>query len=91
MYTAKRRDDFENSEVGAEVIELLQLMLHDDAYNTEPSYSANTELYPNNLIPFVDKHIDYLCNHAETNPHLYVSNLRLMTRVVGSSPRRQSV
>lgn len=83
--TLKRRNDFISSERGVEAIELLKTMVLDTSYNTEPSYSTNTELYPDNLMPFFDKHLEFLSNHSEINPLLYLSNLRLMTRIEVSS------
>lgn len=83
MYTLKRKNDFLQSEAGIEAYKLLKSMVLDDAYHTDASYSSNTELYPDNLIPFVEKHIDYLCAHSETNPSMYLSNLRLITRARG--------
>lgn len=58
----------------------LILMTQDSTYNTEPSYSANAVTYPNNLIPFVDKHMNYLQAHPATNPNMYLKNLQLMSR-----------
>jgi hypothetical protein len=80
MATYKKRPDFVTSEEGLEFIEGLRLLLADSAYNTEPGFSANTELYPDHSIPFVNKHIDYIRNHPTTDPRHYLANLRLMTR-----------
>lgn len=85
MHTVKRKNDFINTNEGTEIIELLKLMVLDDAYCTDPTYSANVEMYPDNLVPFIDKHITYLSNHAGTNPRLYISNLRLITRISSTS------
>lgn len=84
MATQKKVNFLETPE-GLEAARVLRLMVEDASYNTEPSYSANTGLYPDNLIPFMDKHMNYLCSHPATNPRLYLSNLRLMTRLSGSS------
>ncbi|HSX46712.1 MAG TPA: hypothetical protein VLF87_01845 [Patescibacteria group bacterium] len=81
MPAYKRKTDYFETEEGIEIIEMLSTMNTDKAYNTEPSYSSNTKLYPNNLIPFVEKHMDYLRNHPSTDPTHYISNLRLMTRL----------
>lgn len=59
----------------------LQHMAKDSTYNTKPSYSANIVQYPNNLIPFTDKHMNYLYMHPAIDPYHYIANLRLMTRV----------
>ena len=81
MSNYKNNTSFANSEEIAEVIESLEQMVQDDTYNTQSSFSANTEQYPDNLIPFVDKHVNYLMSHKGVNPQQYLSNLRLMTRL----------
>lgn len=81
MSIVRKRAAFLDSVEGAEIASSLKLMATDDRYNTEPSYSANTDVYPNNLIPFVDKHMAYLSTHPSTNPEHYLANLRLMTRI----------
>lgn len=85
----KRKNDFINSEVGIEAVSFLEMMILDDSYNTEPSYSADTESYPDNLMPFMDKHVNYLYSHPMIDPQLYLSNLRLMSRITGVSTRQQ--
>ncbi len=77
----KKKSDFFETEEGIEFEKTLVVMAKDSSYNTGPSYSANSELYPNNLIPFVNKHMDYLRNHPTTDPQHYLANLRLMTRI----------
>jgi hypothetical protein len=59
----------------------LKAMVASSAYYTEATYSTNSELYPDNLMPFVDKHMHYLRSHPTIDPERYLSNLRLMTRV----------
>lgn len=81
MSTTKKRTNFFDSEEGIEVELILRKMAVDDAYNTDSSYSANSILYPDNLIPFVDKHMNYLLTHPAIDPRHYISNLRLMTRL----------
>ncbi len=77
----KKRINFLESEEGLLAKELLQEMAEDKAYNTSPGYSANSDLYPSGVVPFVDKHMDYLSTHPNTEPQAYISNLRLMTRI----------
>lgn len=72
---------FLNSPQGLSAKDTLQQMFSNNNYNTLASYSANTTDYPDNLIPFVDKHIYYLCTHPTVNPDHYLANLRLMTRL----------
>ena len=81
MSTLKKRVRFFDSEEGIQIRRALELMENDNTYNTCSSYSANTVQYPDNLIPFVDKHVNYLNAHPALNPLQYVANLRLMTRV----------
>lgn len=81
MSSSIKKISFIDSDEGRATKKQLQNMLTDDAYMTAPSYSANTGLYPNNLIPFVDKHMEYLRSHPSTNPVHYLSNLRLISRL----------
>lgn len=80
MATLKKRVSFFDSEEGLKIEEMLRQMTQDAAFNTEASYSTNSARYPDNLIPFVDKHMNYLNAHPNTDPHQYIANLRLMTR-----------
>jgi hypothetical protein len=80
VYISNKKASFSTSEDGIRALDALTRMSEDAAYNTPDSYSANTELYPNNVIPFVDKHMAYLRDHANTDPRQYISNLRLMTK-----------
>lgn len=81
MSTQTKRKSFLDSAEGVRILEVLTKMSEDTIYNTEASYSANTDQYPNNLIPFVDKHMNYLYVHPSVNIEHYVSNLRMMTRL----------
>lgn len=81
MPTLTKRPNFNDSDEGRAVRRQLQSMVADGNYATRSSYSANTALYPDNIIPFVDKHMEYLRNHPATDPQHYLSNLRLITRV----------
>lgn len=64
-----------------ELERILRFMVADDRYITESSYSSNIALYPNHTISFVDRHIEYLHKHPTVDPHLYLANLKLMTRI----------
>ena len=81
MPTYKKKPNFFSSEEGLLAWQALEDMVGNDLYHTEPSYSANAMLYPDNLIPFIDKHMVYMRDHPNIDPQLYLSNLRLMTRV----------
>ena len=81
MPNVKKKPGFLESAEGIEIENTLRHMESDSAYMTESSYSANSDLYPDNLISFVEKHMNYLRTHPATDPQHYVSNLRLMTRL----------
>lgn len=80
MAVQKRGADYFETEAGREFTNALKEMAHDKAFNTDPSFSANSVAYPDKLIPFVNKHIEYLRTHPSVDPQHYLSNLRLMTR-----------
>ena len=81
MSAYQTRSHFVDSEEGKTIKQKLQFMTSDEGYNTQSSYSANSLRYPNNLIPFVDKHMNYLSVHPKLDARLYLANLQLMTRV----------
>jgi hypothetical protein len=81
MPTPTKRSNFFESELGMQIRLTLQQMVKDDKFNTGSGYSANSDLYPDNLIPFVDKHMNYLNSHPKLDSTKYLSNLRLMTRI----------
>ncbi|MFZ1324009.1 MAG: hypothetical protein WAQ57_02505 [Candidatus Saccharimonadales bacterium] len=81
MSTYKKKPNFLTSEEGVEAVKVLHAMVLDDSYRTEPSFSLDTEHYPDNLIPFIDKHMLYLRSHPNTEPRHYLSNLKMMTKI----------
>ena len=81
MPTIKKRADFYKSEEGEQVATELRTMVSDSIYMTTPTYSANTTLYPGNVVTFVEKHMKFLSEHQEVNITQYMSNLRLMSRI----------
>lgn len=80
MHMTKKHELFMNSDEGKEFVEALTKMAKDEIYHTGSTYSSNATLHPDNIISFVDKHIEYVLTHPGVNPIHYVSNLRLMTR-----------
>ncbi len=80
MAQLKRRVNFYDSQEGREAARLLSGLTGDQAYNTNSTYSVQKEKYPTGLIPFVDKHMQYLESHPAVNIDHYISNLRLMIR-----------
>lgn len=81
MTTYSKRPDFITSEKGVKAATVLNLMVLDSGYTTEPSFSLDSEKYTDNLMPFIDKHLAYLQNNPATNLEHYLSNLKLKTRV----------
>jgi hypothetical protein len=80
MASQKTRNGFPDTEEGIEVKQLLRQMTGNSTYNTSPSYSTDSARYPDNLIPFVDKHMNYLINHPALEPAKYLANIKLITR-----------
>lgn len=81
MAMTKSRTNFLESELGISIRETLRDMMGNTKYNTASSYSSDTEQYPDKLIPFDDKHMNYLTSHPRLDADMYISNLQLMTRV----------
>ncbi len=81
MAAPKTRKDFLMSEEGKVIKLKLQDMTIDNQYNTPPSYNSNAVLYPDNLISFVDKHMNYLISHPTLEAGQYIANVKLITRV----------
>lgn len=63
-----------------EVLVELNTMENDPGMVTKHAYSPNTELWPDNRIPFVEVHLAYLKSHKNVDPKNYLSNLRLMIK-----------
>jgi len=81
MSMIKQRRGFVGSEEEIAIRRILQSMTKDSTYNTAPTYHPDSIRYANNLIPFVDKHINYLNAHPRLDAGMYLSNLKLMTRL----------
>lgn len=62
------------------VREQLEQMVADTTMNTQPSYSADIETYPDKEMPFVDKHLNYLLSHPKIDSAQYLANLRMRIR-----------
>lgn len=82
MPRSKKQLEYLNSQEAYEIKQKLKKIALDDTYNTQPTFSADSNQYPDNLMPFVDKHMNYLLMHPSTNPEQYLSNLRLKTRML---------
>jgi hypothetical protein len=81
MASAKKKVNLYETEEGLLILEKLKRMALDMDFNTGSSYSSNVDKYPDSLIPFVDKHMNYLNAHPNIDPQQYIANLRLMSRV----------
>lgn len=81
MPGSKKRENLFTSEQGADIRRMLEEMMKDSCYNTAASYCANSEKYPDNQMPFIDKHLTYLNAHPAVDPTSYLANLKLMTKV----------
>jgi len=81
MAVLKSRTSFFETEAGKEIKMELQQMSESELYNTKSTYTANSLLYPDHLISFVDKHMNYIINHPALEPSTYVANIKLMTKV----------
>jgi hypothetical protein len=66
-----------------EITTILEDMVADPRMSTKAAYRANTILYPENSISFIDAHLQYLKQHPKLNPQHYLANLRLMIKVRG--------
>lgn len=81
MTTLKKRSNFLESEEAEQIREKLRYMAANSAYNTVSMYSSNSADYPDNQMPFIDKHMNYLNAHPNLDAQMYIANLQLMTRV----------
>lgn len=64
-----------------EILDALRLMEADPKCKTEAAYRANSDLWPDNRIPFSNNHLAYLKSHPNLNPKHYLANLRLMIKL----------
>ena len=81
MTTKSSRLDMVQNLVEMRVVEILNEMEQDPGMHTKSSYTPNTLKYPDHLMPFVDKHTNYLMDHPGTDINHYLTNLRLQIRV----------
>lgn len=79
--TEPKKIKFAESEEGIFVEATLHAMERDERYVTKATYSSDSTKYPNNRMPFVDKHMAFLGAHPEIDARHYIANLRLITRV----------
>lgn len=81
MAIQKTRKQFFETVEGLEIKQALEQMVADSKFNTLPSYSANAALYPDNLMPFVDRHMNYIMCHPRLEAKKYLANVKLVTRL----------
>jgi len=80
MPNVKHRPDFLGTAEAEEIKKRLMLMVESDTFSTSGTFTSDSEQYPDNVVPFVDKHIRYLYTHPKLDVEHYLANLRLMTR-----------
>ncbi len=64
-----------------ELVAALVTMERDPNLITKPSFTTNKTDWPNNQMPFVAYHVQYVRTHKLVTPEGYLSNLRLMLKV----------
>ena len=80
MPSTKKRSNFFDSEEGLKARQALEALVDSEGYNTNDGYSSDAEKYPDGVMPFVDKHMEYLRTHPMISVDHYLANLRLRTR-----------
>jgi hypothetical protein len=81
MAVVKKKSDFIDSEEGLAVRKILEEMTNDVGYHTVPTYNPNIAKYPDNEMTFTEKHLAYISSHPELDTRIYLSNLKLMTKI----------
>jgi hypothetical protein len=81
MASYKKKVDFLQSPEADKFKQALVDMTNSDKYNTAPSYAKESEINPDCIISFIDKHMQYMCDHPSTDTRHYLANLKLMTRI----------
>lgn len=71
------REEYLETVAGTEARKELQDMVNSVVYDTHDVYSATA----GERQTFVERHLDYLAKHPATNLTVYVSNLRVMTKI----------
>lgn len=64
-----------------DIREALRQMVLSTSFNTSPGFTANSTVYPDGLMPFVDKHMRYLDANPKLDARMYLANVRLKTRI----------
>lgn len=80
MVVSKREAAFKTTEEGEWSLKTLQAMEKDAAFVSDSSFTADAEHYPDNRMPFITTHMNFLAKHPEVNPRQYIANLRLRSR-----------
>jgi len=81
MASVHNKVDFFETQKGVEFKEKLLQMHTSEKYMTASSYSSKSELYADNLIPFIDKHMNYIKSHPQLDPDQYLANLQIVTKI----------
>ena len=59
----------------------LKLLQKNPTMKTVGQYSPTAEDWPDNILPFVEKHLVYLRTHKHVDPAHYISNLKLTIKI----------
>ncbi len=78
---ATRKNRFLDAQEALDIRQKLQHMMSSDLYNTSSSFTTDGDQYPDNLMPFLDKHMNYLNAHPKLDATMYLANLRMMTLI----------
>lgn len=63
-----------------DIITRLKVLEDDPTMRSESIYSPAATQWPNNQLPFIERHLAYLRAHKTVNPEHYISNLALMIK-----------
>lgn len=74
-----RKNYFDTIE-GQEAKSALEAMSRSEDFVTGDSYSPNAEMYDENTVTFVEKHMQYILKHPNLNVSHYLSNLKIMSK-----------
>ena len=72
-------EEFLKTDAGTHAVSELQRMLNSSVYSTQSSYDASADC----PLAFIDRHINYLAKHPYVSPVVYITNLRVMTKLRG--------
>lgn len=63
----------------AEISEILKAMESNAGLNTKRGFAD--ALFPDEIVSFTEKHLEYLRRHPKVDPRHYLANLRTMIKI----------